>query len=34
LPKPEKDEIPKIRVGQFQGLYFDNVETEYTQDLK
>jgi hypothetical protein len=33
LPKPEKGEIPKIRVGQFQGLYFDNVETEYTSCL-
>jgi hypothetical protein len=33
LPKPEKGEIPKIRVGQFQGLYFDNVEAEYTTCL-
>ena len=34
LPKPEKGEVPKIRVGQFQGLYFDNVETEYTQAIR
>jgi hypothetical protein len=34
LPKLEKGEVPKIRVGQFQGLYFDNVETEYTQEIR
>lgn len=34
LPKPEKGEVPKIMIGQFQGLYFDNVETEYTQEVK
>jgi len=34
LPKPAEGEVLKIRKGQFQGLYFDNVEAEYTQSIR
>ncbi|MEI7900807.1 MAG: hypothetical protein WCK89_11175 [bacterium] len=30
VPKPEDGQAPKLSAGQFQGLYFDNVEPEYT----